>query len=106
MKTLHDWLSETRGRTKALAMHLRVPSSMVSKMASGEKQIPLDHCPYIEAFTGGEVPCELQRPDKVDYFRMLQRRGLVAKRSHDKGALRVVPARGLFDGASSGAAHG
>ena len=70
MKTLHDWLSETRGRTKALAMHLRVPSSMVSKMARGEKQIPLDHCPYIEAFTGGEVPCELQRPDKVDYFRM------------------------------------
>lgn len=106
MKTLHDWLSETRGRTKALAMHLRVPSSMVSKMASGEKQIPLDHCPYIEAFTGGEVPCEIQRPDKVDYFRMLQRRGASARPGQDRRALVAVPTLGLFDGVASGASRG
>lgn len=79
MKTLHDWLSEARGRTKALADHLRLPSSMVSKMASGDKQIPLDHCPFIEAFTGGEVPCEVQRPDKVEYFAMLRSREAAAQ---------------------------
>ncbi len=71
---LHDWLSQERGRVKALAEHLRIPASLVSKMASGTKRIPLDHCPYIEAFTGGAVPCEIQRPDKAEYFAMLGRR--------------------------------
>lgn len=74
MKTLHDWLAERRGRAKALADHLHLQPSMVTKMASGEKKIPLDHCPHIESFTGGEVSCEAQRPDKVEYFAMLRQR--------------------------------
>lgn len=43
-------------------------------MARGEKQIPLDHCPAIEAFTGGTVLCEELRPDKADYFAYLRAR--------------------------------
>lgn len=97
MKTLHDWLSETRGRTKALALHLRVPSSMVSKMASGEKQIPLDHCPYIEAFTGGEVLCEVQRPDKVEYFRLLQQRRPTAMQGAMRRDRPAPSSRELFE---------
>ena len=69
---LSMWLSQERGRSIALAKHLAVPGSFVSKMSGGEKPIPLDHCPYIEQFTGGAVTCEEMRPDKVEYFRLLR----------------------------------
>ena len=65
---LSEWLKGARGRGAALARHLRMPPSMVTKMAAGEKQIPLDRCPAIQDFTGGAVSCEEQRPDKVAYF--------------------------------------
>jgi DNA-binding transcriptional regulator YdaS (Cro superfamily) len=71
---LQQWLSVERGRAKALADHLHIPASMVSKMGSGEKQIPVDHCPFIEVFTEGAVTCEEQRPDKVEYFTILRSR--------------------------------
>lgn len=71
---LHEWLSVERGRAKALADYLRVPASLISKMGSGEKRIPIDHCPDIEEFTGGQVTCEEQRPDKVAYFAKLAKR--------------------------------
>lgn len=45
---------------------------MVSKMGSGEKQVPLDHCPYIEQFTEGAVTCEELRPDQADYFALIR----------------------------------
>lgn len=45
---------------------------MVSKMATGEKPVPLDHCPLIQAFSGAQVTCEELRPDKVDYFALIR----------------------------------
>ena len=65
---LPEWLKAKRGRKSALAAYLGVPPSFVSKMANGERPVPLEHCPYIQAFTENEVTCEEQRPDKVEYF--------------------------------------
>lgn len=45
---------------------------MVSKMASGEKRVPLDRCPYIQQFTGHAVTCEELRPDQIAYFRLVR----------------------------------
>ena len=50
---LKSWLSEERGRTMRLAAHLKVPPSFVSKMASGEKPVPVEHGAAIELFTAG-----------------------------------------------------
>lgn len=71
---LSTWLSAGRGRGVALARYLRIPASMVSKMASGEKEVPLAHCPYIESFTAGEVTCEELLPERTEYFSMLRSR--------------------------------
>lgn len=60
---LSQWLSQAHGRGAALAAHLKVPSSFVSKMASGEKSIPVPHMAPIEAFTAGAVPRKEMRPD-------------------------------------------
>lgn len=72
--SLQTWLDAKRGRGAALAKHLRVPPSMVTKMATGKKPVPLDQCPYIEDFTEGAVTCEELRPDRVEYFRKLSER--------------------------------
>lgn len=48
---------------------------MVTKMANGEKQVPLDHCPFIQDFTGGVVTCEELRPDQVEYFSRIRAQG-------------------------------
>lgn len=55
-----------------LARHLDVPASFISKMASGTKPVPLDHCPLIQSFTEGQVTCEELRPDKVEYFALIR----------------------------------
>jgi len=47
----------------ALSRLIDVPPSFVSKMVSGEKAIPAEHCKTIEAFTGGEVTCQEMRPN-------------------------------------------
>lgn len=91
---LDAWLSGERGRARALAEHLHIPPSMVSKMASGEKQIPVDHCPYIERFTEGAVTCEEQRPDKAEYFALLRARELP---THVAGLI-TVPAMAAGEG--------
>ena len=50
-----------------LARHLGVPPSFVTKMATGEKAVPVRHGAQIEQFTGGAVtrqdlfPYEWQR---------------------------------------------
>jgi DNA-binding transcriptional regulator YdaS (Cro superfamily) len=69
---LNTWLSEARGRGAALARRLKVPPSMVTKMARGEKQVPLDHCPFIQSFTEGAVTCEELRPDAAEYFALIR----------------------------------
>jgi len=62
-----------------MAMHLKLPASMISNMAAGKKQIPIEHCPYIEDFTAGEVTCEELRPDKQEYFQLLRGRRVAAQ---------------------------
>jgi DNA-binding transcriptional regulator YdaS (Cro superfamily) len=69
---LSTWLSGRRGRSVALARHLKIPPSMVTKMAAGEKQVPLDHCPFIQDFTGSAVTCEELRPDQAAYFALIR----------------------------------
>lgn len=51
MEPLKTWLSAERGRGARLARHLHVPASFVSKMADGEKPVPVEHGAPIEQFT-------------------------------------------------------
>jgi DNA-binding transcriptional regulator YdaS (Cro superfamily) len=55
MELLKQWLSAEHGRGSALARQLGVPASFVSKMAAGDKPVPVEHGAGIEAFTGGAV---------------------------------------------------
>lgn len=63
MESLKKWLSAERGRGVRLAACLRVPPSFVTKMASGEKSVPLEHAARIEVFTDGAVTRKAIRPD-------------------------------------------
>lgn len=69
---LPTWLAMHRGRQAALAAHLNIKPPQVAAWVVGKKQVPLDHCPAIQAFTGGEVTCEDLRPDKVEYFALIR----------------------------------
>ena len=62
MIKLKSWLGAERGRGATLAAALSVPASFVTKMASGEKHIPVEHMAAIEAFTGGEVTRQEMHP--------------------------------------------
>jgi DNA-binding transcriptional regulator YdaS (Cro superfamily) len=50
------------GSVVALARKLEVPSSLPS-MWRKRGRVPAEHCPAIEAATGGAVRCEELRPD-------------------------------------------
>ena len=64
MLKLKSWL-KTSGKTgKALAEHLGVPQSFVSKIANGDKPIPVDRMAQIEVFTSGEVTRQDMCPDR------------------------------------------
>lgn len=63
MKQLNDWLAAERGRSLRLALHLGLPASFISNMASGKKPIPIQHMPAIERFTAGAVTRQQMRPD-------------------------------------------
>jgi hypothetical protein len=41
-------------------------------MAAGGKRVPLEHCPFIQDFTAGEVTCEELRPDQAAYFALIR----------------------------------
>jgi DNA-binding transcriptional regulator YdaS (Cro superfamily) len=70
--TLNTWLAQQRGRQAALAAHLHIKPPQVAAWVVGKKQIPLDHCPLIQAFTDDQVTCEELRPDKVEYFALIR----------------------------------
>lgn len=59
---LKSWAESERGRAMALAKAIDVPPSFVSKMMSGEKPIPAEHCRAINAFTDGAVTIQEMRP--------------------------------------------
>lgn len=63
MKKLKDWLDKKNGRRIELARALNVPQSFVTKLASGERPIPINHMAAIEVFTEGEVTRRDMRPD-------------------------------------------
>jgi DNA-binding transcriptional regulator YdaS (Cro superfamily) len=63
MEYLKSWMESERGRGGALARHLRVPGSFVSKMASGGKPIPVIHGAAIEQFTQGAVTRQQMFPN-------------------------------------------
>jgi DNA-binding transcriptional regulator YdaS (Cro superfamily) len=63
MELLKSWLSAEYGRNARLAKHLKVPSSFITKMALGDKPVPVDHGAAIEQFTGGEVTRQQMFPN-------------------------------------------
>ena len=69
---LNEWCAQSRGRQAALATHLSIKQPTVADWLSGKKQVALDHCPLIQAFTDNQVTCEELRPDKVEYFALIR----------------------------------
>lgn len=69
---LAEWLASQRGRQAALAAHLKIKQPQVAAWVSGKRPVPLDHCPFIQSFTGGAVTCEELRPDSVEYFALIR----------------------------------
>ncbi len=65
---LKSWAESERGRAMALAKAIEVPPSFVSKMISGEKAIPAEHCQAIFRFTNGEVTIPEMREDWRKYW--------------------------------------
>lgn len=57
-----SWVESERGRAMAVARTIDVPPSFVSKMVSGEKSIPAEHCKAIEQMSDGAVSCQEMRP--------------------------------------------
>ena len=55
---------DERGRGTQLARELGVPVSFVSKMASGERPIPIEHMVAIERLTSGFVNRRAMCPDR------------------------------------------
>lgn len=56
MKDLKTWLSQERGRAKALAAHIGVSKARMSQMVSGG--VPRDYLIAVRDFTRGEVSLE------------------------------------------------
>lgn len=63
-----NWIESKRGVAGDLALHLKVWPSFVSKMASGDKPIPIAHMAAIEAFTKGEVTRQEMCPDRWQHI--------------------------------------
>lgn len=64
---LKSWVEFERGRAMALAKAIDVPPSFVSKMISGEKAIPAEHCQAIFRYTDEQVTIPEMRP--LDWHR-------------------------------------
>lgn len=63
MEKLQSWLGEKRGRATELAAALGVPASFVTKMAIGDRPIPIVHMARLEEITQGAVTRRDLRPD-------------------------------------------
>lgn len=69
---LSQWCKQEAGRPRALAEFLRVKPSNVARWLNGDRDVPLHHCPYIQAFTRNAVTCEELLPDRADFFRLVR----------------------------------
>lgn len=75
---LADWLAGRRGRQAALAARLDIKQPQVAAWVSGKRPVPLEHCPFIQEFTEGQVTCEELRPDAAEYFALIRAQCTVA----------------------------
>lgn len=66
MIKLKLWLKGEKGRAKALAKCLRVGSPFITKIANGEKPIPVEKMYQIECFTGQAVTRRDMHPDNPE----------------------------------------
>ena len=62
---LSEYFSD-RGRQASLACSLRIPASLLSAWASGDRPVPIPRCAVIERATGGAVTRADLLPD--DYW--------------------------------------
>ena len=71
MIDLKTWLSQERGRAKALAACLGVSKARMSQIARGE--VPREHLIAVRDFTGGEVSLEamLKRPEAASQLQQV-----------------------------------
>lgn len=86
-----------------LADHLGLRAPQIADWLNGKKRVPLDHCPYIEQFTGGAVTCEELRPDKADYFRLLRASGADVSQTKPPGVPAVRTSAAINSVAVQGA---
>lgn len=87
------WIESKRGAAGELAAYLKVWPSFVSKMASGEKPIPIAHMAAIEAFTGGEVTRQEMCPDgwqKIWPELIHEQKDPAAQKTHAQPAIEAV----------------
>ena len=54
---------QSAGNAHRLAIEIGVPPQSVLFWRDGDRRIPAEHCPKIEAATNGLVRCEDLRPD-------------------------------------------
>ena len=57
------WAELERGRAMAVARATGMPASLVSKIVSGDKAMPAQHCKTVVQLSGGLVTCQEMRPD-------------------------------------------
>jgi len=69
---LLEWLQAERGRYAGLAAYLKVPASLLSRVAAGKKPVPLRWCPHIQVFTEGAVTCEELLPADTEWFSLVR----------------------------------
>lgn len=58
-----DTAARLMGSQRALAAALAVSPGAVNQWKDDGRKVPAEHCPRIEALTGGAVRCEVLRPD-------------------------------------------
>lgn len=58
-----DRAAKLLGSQAALAVALGVTRAAVGQWKDEGRKVPAEHCPLIEALTGGDVRCEELRPD-------------------------------------------
>jgi len=63
---LAKYLKAERGRASALAKHLGISHSYLSQMLSGDRPMPPEMCPEVEAFSNGAVRRQDCRPNDGD----------------------------------------
>ena len=62
---LKTYVSAEHGAQTRLAKQINAQPQLVWQWANGVKPVPADRCASIERASGGQVPCEVMRPDLI-----------------------------------------